>query len=158
MFSRLPGMGRWILDRIFPIIALTLTVALIAGLLGISAYLISGRRGKATAQVQAMTPAESPTNTPWPPSPSPTRWLSPTPRPTNTPVVVGTPVSSSAGETMQLTPLPTPSLPTPTAESSEASGTAGEMPDTGLGVIASAGLGVLLLGLVWGTRALRGRH
>jgi len=154
-----PGGSRWNQERLFPLVALALVVALVAGLLGISGYILLGRRGPGAVRVQAMTPEEAPSRTPWVPPTTVSPSATPTVQPTNTPVVVATPTSLTAtpeGEG-QLTPLPTPSLPTPIATGEAAGEAAGEVPATGLGVFASAGMGIALVGVLWGARGLRRR-
>ncbi|MBC7225519.1 MAG: hypothetical protein H5T59_14795 [Anaerolineae bacterium] len=143
-------------DRIFPIIALALVVVLIAGLAGVSGYLLLGRGKREAPTVRAMdlTDRVTPTVQALLPAaaPSPT----PTLRPTNTPVVQPTPTVAPTA-TLELTPLPTPPLPTPTPGGAEAQGGTEQVPQTGLGVLESAGLAGVLMALVVGARALRRR-
>lgn len=156
MFEHSPKTRSFSPDRIFPIIALALVVVLIAGLVGVSGYLLlgGGKREAPTVRAMDLTDRSTPTVQAFLPAamPSPT----PTLRPTNTPVVQPTP-TMAATVALELTPLPTPPLPTSTPEGAEAQGGTDQVPQTGLGVLESAGLAGALMALVVGARALRRR-
>ena len=159
MLSDSPGSSRWNQDRLFPIITIALVVVLVVGLMSISGYILLARRGPTAPPAQAMALREFPTSTPLPVEATVAASPTPLARPTHTPVVAATPTPTAmvplAEET--LSPLPTPPLPTSTVALEEA-GAKETVPTPGLGLAASAGVGVALVGVLWGARALRGRH
>jgi len=155
MLENSPRTHRFSPDRLFPLIALALVVVLIAGLVGVGGYLVLGRGGRRAPEVQAKGLVDPATPTAWAPLPTAVPSPTPTPRPTNTPVVQATAAAGAASGALELTPLPTPPLATP--EAAHAAGQEAQVPQTGLGVLGSAGVAGALLALLAGARAVRRR-
>jgi len=157
MLENSPRTHRFSPDRLFPLIALALVVVLIAGLVGVGGYLVLGRGGRRAPEVQAKGLVDPATPTAWAPLPTAVPSPTPTPRPTNTPVVQATAAAGAASGALELTPLPTPPLATPTPEAAQGAGQAAQVPQTGLGALGSAGVAGALLALLAGARAVRRR-
>ncbi|MGC8838905.1 MAG: hypothetical protein ACP5UM_10865 [Anaerolineae bacterium] len=155
MLENSPRTHRFSPDRLFPLIALALVVVLVAGLVGVGGYLLLGRGARRAPEVQAKSLAEQAAPTVWAPLPTAVPSPTPTPRPTNTPVVQAT--AGAAQEALEQTPLPTPSLATPTPEAGPPVTQEAQVPQTGLGVLESTGVAGVLLALLAGARALRQR-
>ncbi len=140
-------------SRLFMVIALVLTASLFLGLLGVGGLillrLVSAPTDVAMPPPEATTPT-TPTEVPTVPAPSPLPSATPTLAPTATLVVVA-----------QTTPSPTvegaergngqdgPGMSSPSPESPE-------MPQTGLGLLDTLGIGLALVVILAATRL--GRH
>ncbi|MGQ9715915.1 MAG: hypothetical protein ACUVST_14300 [Anaerolineae bacterium] len=156
MLENSPRTRRFSPDRLFPLIALALVVVLTAGLMGVGGYLLLGRGGRGAPEVQAKGLAERTAPTVWAPLPTVVPSPTPSPRPTHTPVVQATATVETALVASEGTPLPTP---TESASTPEATAVAqGEqVPQTGLGVLESAGMAGVLLAFLAGVRGIRRR-
>ena len=139
-------------NRLFMLIALVLTASLFLGLVGIGGLvvyrLISGPTEVAMPPelpVPTKGPAIPATSTPLP-LPSAT----PIPAPTATLVIAPTSIGDATAtpESGDTTAHDTPGLNSPNPDSSE-------MPQTGLGLMETIGLGLALVSLLGGTRIAR---
>ncbi len=157
MLENSPRTHKFSPDRLFPLVALALVVVLIAGLMGVGGYLLLGRGGRRAPEVQAKGLREQAAPTVWAPLSTPVPSSTPTPRPTNTPVVQATATAEAVSGALELTPLSTPPLATPTPEADPPVTQEAQVPQTGLGLLESAGAGGTLLALLAGARALRRR-
>lgn len=156
MLENSPRTRRFSPDRLFPLIALALVVVLIAGLMGVGGYLLLGRGGRGAPEVQAKGLAERTAPTVWAPLPTVVPSPTPSPRPTHTPVVQATATPEVTSGASEGTPLPTPTESASTPEAAPAA-QGGQVPQTGLGVLESAGMAGVLLALLAGARAIRRR-
>jgi hypothetical protein len=137
-------------SKLFMIIALVLTGTLLLGLVGIGG-LVASRLLLAPTEVamppQGAVPTEKPAATATP---------TPSPLPTATPLIVSTPTlvispdaeGTSVPASESADGHDSPGLNSPGPESSE-------MPQTGLGLVETIGLGLALASLLGGTRMAR---
>jgi hypothetical protein len=140
-------------NKLFMIIALVLTGSLFLGLVGIGGLVVF--RLVAGGPTDVAMPLETPLPTKEPvmpatatPSPLPSATAMAAPQPTPTLVVAPSTVGTPAEESSNTTGHDGAGLSSPGPESSE-------MPQTGLGLAETVGVGLMLVSLLGGTRVAR---
>jgi hypothetical protein len=139
-------------NRLFMVIALVLTGSLFLGLVGIGGLVVYRLFAAPTEvamppEVPVATPTKAPV-VPAPPMPSPLPSATPTPAPTATLVVPPSEGQPTASGTNSAGGQDSPGLSSPGADTSQ-------MPQTGLGLAETIGLGLALVSILGGTRIAR---